>query len=406
MLARVLIFIGLLAPPLAGCGVEKIHTRLDAGRESGSEAPANDAVGSDGAAADTVPRDDSRPEIDAGGESDGAGGDDDATGGDAADATGGSDAGDAGAVMDAAADRSPDGTGGASGSGGSGGAGGDGTCTTCATWGSPQALGAVPPVLPELSGLAASWRHPGLVYAHNDSGDSAHFFALDLTAKPVAEIQLAGATATDWEAISVGPCPSGSCVYVGDVGDNNRDRAQYVIYRLAEPVTLPSNGSAVAVSSYEQLPFVYPDGPHNAETVMVHPTTGQVFVITKENKEHVAPLVYELPLPLTPGQQATLRPVTTMMMTIDQGYVTDGAFHPCGDRMLIRTTTALFQMARPAGGAVASIFSATPSSMPVAAEPQGEAVTWALDGARYYTSSETVDAKAVPSLSAVVCATP
>jgi hypothetical protein len=42
------------------------------------------------------------------------------------------------------------------------------TCATCTTWGQPQAQGTSPSILPELSGLAASRLHPGLLYTHND----------------------------------------------------------------------------------------------------------------------------------------------------------------------------------------------------------------------------------------------
>jgi len=279
-------------------------------------------------------------------------------------------------------------------------------CTTCTTFGTPVALGPSPSVLVELSGLAASHAHPGLFYTHNDSGDSARFFALTQQAQIAAEIHLSGATATDWEDISVGPCPAGSCVYVGDTGDNKVDRTQYVIYRVAEPATLPSDGSVVTQTSYESFPFVYPDGPHNAETLMVHPQTGRVFIVLKETGVPAA--VYEMPLPLQKDVQVTLQQVATLAIPPAEGLVTDGAFHPCGDRALIRTTgtTGLFELTRLTGGTVPSVFGATPLRVPVAVEPQGEAVTWALDGRSYFTASETVSGQPVPSLSQVTCTAP
>ncbi len=279
-------------------------------------------------------------------------------------------------------------------------------CTTCTTYGTPQALGPSPSVLVELSGLAASHAHPGFFYTHNDSGDSARFFAITQQAQVAAEFHLSGATATDWEDISVGPCPAGSCVYVGDTGDNKADRTQYVIHRVTEPATLPTDGSVVTVTSYESFPFVYPDGPHNAETLMVHPQTGRVFIVLKETGTPAA--VYEMPLPLQKDVQVTLQQVATLAIPPAEGLVTDGAFHPCGDRALIRTTgaTGLFQLTRLTGGTVPSVFGSTPLRVPVAAEPQGEAVTWALDGRSYFTASETVSGDPVPSLSQVTCTAP
>ena len=50
-----------------------------------------------------------------------------------------------------------------------------------------------------------------------------------------------------------------------------------------------------------------------------------------------------------------------------------------------------------------SLFTAPPVSVPVADEPQGEAVTYSLDGRRYFTSTEAPSDSDVPALSAVGC---
>jgi hypothetical protein len=299
--------------------------------------------------------------------------------------------------VDAAADLAADG-----GAAADAGGGVDATppaCPACSTYGSPRAIGPSPSVLPELSGLAASRVHPGFLYTHNDSGDSARFFALDQTAKVNAEIHLSGATATDWEAISVGDCPNGSCVYVGDIGDNKLQRDEYVIYRVAEPSVLPGGGAIISVA-YERFPFVYPDGRHNAETLLVHPLTGQIFVIIKETG--IPATVYEVPMPLDATKTVTVKAVASLAILPSSGIVTDGAFHPCGDRLLIRTTLSLFEI-RGASASLPALFSAPPVTVPVPDEPQGEGVTYALDGLSYFTSSETVSGKPVPNVSVVGC---
>jgi hypothetical protein len=280
-------------------------------------------------------------------------------------------------------------------------------CAQCSIYGSPQALGIPPSVIGELSGLAASRTHPGVLYTHNDSGDSARIFALTESAQLAAEIHLTGATATDWEDIQVGACPGGSCVYIGDTGDNKLDRNQYVIYRIAEPEILPTNGGVVSVS-YEQFPFVYPDGRHNTETLLVHPITGQVFVIIKETG--IPATVYEMPLPLAADQQVTLTMVGALAITPASGVVTDGSFHPCGDRLLVRTTgegsSGLHELSRSPGESMLALFTAKPVAVPVAIEPQGEAVTYAQDGVRYFTASEVVSGTPATPLSVVGCAAP
>ena len=108
----------------------------------------------------------------------------------------------------------------------------DGGCS-CAAWGASATVGTLgDPELVELSGLAASRVHPGVLYAHNDSGDSARFFAMTLTGAPLGRFSLAGAVAHDIEDIAVGPCPQGSCVYLGDIGDNLTMRSDDTVYRI------------------------------------------------------------------------------------------------------------------------------------------------------------------------------
>ena len=48
-------------------------------------------------------------------------------------------------------------------------------------------------------------------FAHNDSGDTARFFAVSRTSVVMQTFNLDGATATDWEDIASGPCPAGRC---------------------------------------------------------------------------------------------------------------------------------------------------------------------------------------------------
>ncbi len=261
------------------------------------------------------------------------------------------------------------------------------TCTRCSAYGESTALGPIESPLIELSGLAASRRHPGLVYAHNDSGDSPRFFALGKAGEIAAEIDLKGAAAVDWEDMAIGPCPSGSCVYLADIGDNGLIRKEYAIYRVPEPETLPTDGRTVSVDC-ERFPFVYPDGAHNAETLLVHPSTGRLFVVTKAGG--VPATVYEMPLPLKPSQSTTLIRLTTISLSAQAGVITGGDFHPCSDRMLLRTYAALYEFSNPPGASIEALFEASPTQVPAMLEPVGEAVTYAVDGRGYFTASETV----------------
>jgi hypothetical protein len=276
----------------------------------------------------------------------------------------------------------------------------DPSCSACSAYGDVMQLGAIPSRVGELSGLAASRLHPGILYAHNDSGDSARVFALSDAASLQAELDLVNAVATDWEDIDVAPCAAGSCIYVGDIGDNDLKRTQYAVYRVTEPDALPTDGSSLPVP-YERFPFVYPDGVHNSETLLVHPATGRIFVVTKV--ANVQGTVYELPLPLQPGQVATMVKVTNAPLPALAGLITGGSFHPCANRLLLRTYFALYELSDLLDSRPEAVFAAAPMAVPVAMEAQGEAVTYAANGRGYFTASETPAGSPSSQLSFVSC---
>jgi hypothetical protein len=230
----------------------------------------------------------------------------------------------------------------------------------------------------------ASAVHVGVFYAHNDSGDTARFFAIGPACEDYGTYRLPGAAAVDWEGMARGPCadPSQSCLYLGDIGDNAEARASYTVYRVEEPVALSSGDHDVA---WEALDFTYPDGPHNAETLLVHPTTGVVTVVTKDA---LATGAYAFPLPLAPGRTATLQPPTDVVVPDILGLVTGGDVHPSGASVLLRTYSGVWHYAMGPGETVGQALSRPPCEVPSALEQQGETVAWSMDGGAYFTLSE------------------
>jgi hypothetical protein len=194
-----------------------------------------------------------------------------------------------------------------------------------------QAAGALVtvPALPEGSGVAASGRSPGRLWAHNDSGEPV-LVALDSKGAVAGRLQVSGAKVSDWEAVAVGPCPSGTCLYIGDIGDNDAKRRTISIYRVPEPAN-PS-GSVAA----DEFRASYPDGAHDAETLLVTPT-GEMLIVTKGDTGHVA--LYRMPAETKPGGHITLQQLGQARSgrASPDDRITDGAVSPSGAWVALRT---------------------------------------------------------------------
>lgn len=256
----------------------------------------------------------------------------------------------------------------------------------CADYDRSQSAGTLGGALTETSGLAASRQNKGVLYAHNDSGDTARIFAIDQTGATLGEITVSGATAVDWEDIAVGPCAGGGahCVWIGDVGNNGKNRTDLALYELDEP---PLDGKTFATKTIgaRKYPFAYPDGNHDCEALLVHPKTGEVFVVTKDAATDAG--IYKFPQPLVPSTAVTLQKVGTAKDT--QGkQITGGDVSPCGDRVLLRAYFGLLEYTFPPAGSLASALATTPKNAPMALELQSEAIAYRADGLGYFTAPE------------------
>ncbi|MFZ2501523.1 MAG: hypothetical protein WAW88_02455 [Nocardioides sp.] len=126
----------------------------------------------------------------------------------------------------------------------------------------------------ESSGMSRSTYKRKVRWVHNDSGDTARFFAVSKRCRVRAEITVRLPKPTDWEDMASGPDHT---LWFGDIGDNGAKRPEISVVRVKEPKKLRNRTLKRPVV----FRLAYPDGPHNAEAMMVHPTSGRVYVITK-----------------------------------------------------------------------------------------------------------------------------
>lgn len=248
--------------------------------------------------------------------------------------------------------------------------------------------------LPEISGLAASRRWPGVYWAHNDSGDTATLYAFNRRGQVIARIAVDGAEAVDWEDIALYERDGRSWLAIGDIGDNFAWRTTVTVYLLPEPEL-----DATRVEVGRRIEFRYPDGPRDAEGLAVDAAAGRLLLMEKG-----APTVGFYTLPLDSGSEAVVaervadvtlpwpgRPVPAAPLSAPRGRVAVTAMDLSRDgRHLVAMGYAhLFDFARRPGESWAETLARAPRThrLPrvrgleaMAIEADGESVVVAPEG--------------------------
>ena len=245
----------------------------------------------------------------------------------------------------------------------------------------------------EISGIAASAVNKGVLYVHNDSGDTSRFFAIDETGKLNATYYFHGLEGApygvrDCEDIAVGPGPlkGKSYIYVGDIGDNGAVRNHIAVYRIAEP-----NGVATGSKTVASTPVYlkYPDGPRDAETLMIDPLEKLIYIVSKRQDSvtvYTAPLAFKTSDTITLTKRCKLffagfRPLK---------WITAGDISADGKQILLKSYMNIYYWKREPGVPVWKVMMQKPEELNYEQEKQGEAIGFTRDGKSFYTTSEGV----------------
>lgn len=261
----------------------------------------------------------------------------------------------------------------------------------CPNYLAPESAGVVTePAIREASGLVASRLSPGVFWTHNDSGDGPRLFAISDKGALLATYTIAGVRASDWEDIASGPCDGGeSCLYIGDVGNNSKQRDDQSIIRVREPeidasaapVVGTLEGATEMGVSYPYNEGIEDDNP-DVEALLAHPMReGELYLVTKE------------------GTRARLLEATWQDggdVTFEHrgefgiGLVTAGDWHPDGERFAIRTYARIYVFDLN-GMLPGEAFSTASLDERIRGEIQGESLAYSADGASLWTLAEGQD---------------
>jgi hypothetical protein len=138
----------------------------------------------------------------------------------------------------------------------------------------------------ESSGLVKSRTHPDVFWTHNDSGDEPRIFAITARGEVLAEYEILGVEAVDWEDIAIDDSRN---LYIADFGNNFNRRTDLTVYRVPEPDPRLGAGTARSDRKYE---FRYSEQtrvpshcPANFDAEALFWMEGDLYVLTKHRSD-------------------------------------------------------------------------------------------------------------------------
>ena len=246
-------------------------------------------------------------------------------------------------------------------------------------------LGRVDQRLKEASGLVASANNPGLLWTLNDSGNPAEVFLIDDHGRIQLVCKLDDIQNRDWEdiAIGAGPEKGKNYLYVADIGDNQARFDFKYIYRFEEP--LWTKEKEQVITRIDTLVIRMPDGPRDAETLLIDPLNYDLFIISKREQ---AVGLYHAPFPFE-RDTLLLNKVSTLPMT----QIVAGSMSTDGQELLLKDYDNIYYWKRSDKESLVQVLARKPIELSYEREQQGEAISWSLDATAFYTLSESTKEK-------------
>jgi len=253
----------------------------------------------------------------------------------------------------------------------------------------------------EASGIVASSKNKGVLWTHNDSGNKNRIFALDTNGNDLGIFYLDGIENRDWEDIAIGPGPVDGLtyLYIGDIGDNDKQYNSKFIYRIEEPiVNIGQSFVDSTIADISTITLLYPDENRDAETLLIDPLTKDLFILSKRNTNI---RLYKATYPQSTNEIINMELEVKLNFPKDPevnepfNYITAGEISSDGKEIIVKTYEDIYYWSRDENESITQAMSKIPLGLPYEKEPQGEAICWKPnDDKGYYTLSEeeiTVD---------------
>lgn len=268
----------------------------------------------------------------------------------------------------------------------------------------PLAVGQLAePANQETSGLTASYRMPGVLWTHNDSGGDPVLFAVNTDGTLRGRVRVEGTRNFDWEEVASFELDGKAWLLAADIGDNFAIRAGgCTLHILPEPdaVSLSPERELVVAPAYS-INFTYEDGPRDAESLAVDAKEKTIYILSKRDE---VPRLYKLALaPTKAGEPAVatfaglvphLPQPTTLQRAIrlpTQGYLglpTAMDFSRDGTLALVLVYEQPLLFPRAPGESWAEALAREPIKLASPQLPQAEGACFSPDGRSIFVASE------------------
>jgi hypothetical protein len=234
----------------------------------------------------------------------------------------------------------------------------------------------------ESSGIARSLLRKDCFWTHND-GNTPRLYCIDTNGEIVGMIRLQGAEFEDCEDIAAFTRDGKHYLLYADAGDNDLNRREYRLHLFEEPALKGKGKKPQRVTVAMTIQFHYPDGAQNCEAVAVDPTSGKVYLATKERVQSTK--IYELALPAEPP----MRPLEAKLVArLDVRLAAAMDISPDGRRAMLLTDRAAFEFSRAADEDWATAFNRSPCRLSTPPRQNGESICYGADGKTLYLTSE------------------
>lgn len=177
----------------------------------------------------------------------------------------------------------------------------------------------LPSYLNEKSGLVAVTENG--IWTHNDGGDGPILYKIDTNGNLLDSIYLNGISNIDFEDVTQ---DNSGNFYIGDVGNNNHNRTNLVIYKIPNPDSIVGNNVTPKTIYYnypDQLTF--PDTNHDKDCEALFHYNGNLYLLSKNWGSSGFSTLYQLP--------DTAETFSAIVFdSIQAPLVTGAAIHPSG----------------------------------------------------------------------------